>query len=149
MHVLIKKLYQCQALKSIHCEWSGIHGTVDLAANTPSSNLSPGLCAHRNWAGNSFYSIDHTNALPIVLSMISIAVPRDDIVNKYVVNESHSTVLLKKNPFWKAGKTPLVWNATDFCFWGLSVFWYRIYSSVFHQLWESSSLGLCRYVKNL
>ena len=64
--------------QSIHFEWSWIDGTVDLAVNTPSSNLFPELCAHWNWAGNSFYFIDHTHTLPIGLSMISIAGPRDN-----------------------------------------------------------------------
>ena len=64
--------------QTIHCEWSGIHGTVDLAANTPCSNPLPELCAHWNWAGNSSYSIDQTHTLPIGLSMMSITGPRDN-----------------------------------------------------------------------
>ena len=48
-HGKILSLCQYPALKSTHCEWSEIHGTVDFAANTHtcSRNLFPEKCAHQ------------------------------------------------------------------------------------------------------
>ena len=83
MFVLIKQFHYTNVKPSNQyivndLEYMVVHGTVDLAVNAPSSNLFPELCAHWTWADNSFYSIDHTHTLPIVLSMISIAEPRDN-----------------------------------------------------------------------